>query len=120
MGFRPEPRRYKLTFDGDLEGLEVRVKSLTVRKFAEMGEATDAELLAMLADALVEWNLEAEDGTPVPATLEGIESQDSNLITRLISAWRTALTSVPPTSPLRSQNGAADLDLAALSRSLPS
>lgn len=76
--FKRNSKIYKLTFDTDdeLHGLEVQIKSLPVGEFvavtslAETANASaeaSTRLLHTLGDALVEWNLDDEDGTPVPA-----------------------------------------------------
>jgi hypothetical protein len=135
MGFRPEPRRYNLTFEGDLEGLHVKIGSVSVAQYTEIMSLTLLEmpvedviksqdrLLDLFAEALVEWDLEdADTGEPVPTSKEGVLSQDASLIIRVIAGWREALVSVPPTSKTPSPNGVSEteLDLATSSQSLPS
>lgn len=115
MGYKREAKIYKLKFtDDDMNGLEVRARSLNLGQFMEMLEmvtldegkltATDMQRIGDIfrgfASALVSWNLEDEDprgGTiPVPATLEGIYSQDMDFIMRIIAAWMEAISSVHP------------------------
>ncbi len=119
MGFRPSPVLIKLNFrDSDLEGLEVTMRSVTIREHAELlrGQASvssdlvesNEAYLAKFASKLVSWNLEnPESGEPVPATREGVDSLESNVFTQISRAWQQALLTVPPTSPAPSQNGAA-------------
>jgi hypothetical protein len=92
MGFKREPRTYLLVFDDpELEGLEVRARSLSV------GELNDDEttLLENFANALVKWNLEDRDGNPLPATLETLNTYpDIDFINGLARAWIKAVAGV--------------------------
>jgi hypothetical protein len=124
MGFRPEPRKILINFEEghDYYGVEVQMKSLTIRQYTDMFAETDnAKLIQIFAAHLVSWNVEDADGAPVPATLEGVDSQDTGLIVQLISAWQQALVTAPPTSPRQLPNGDRSrlADLASLSQSLP-
>lgn len=51
------------------------------------------EVFRDFAAHLVSWNLQ-EDGVPVPATLEGVNAQDSTFILRLARAWQEAISGV--------------------------
>lgn len=107
MGYRKVPTIYELVFeDGDLQGLVVRMKSIKlgrVRRLVQVTEGADddqvldnglEEMLGLFADGLVSWNLEEEDGTPVPATLEGIEDQEAGLVLTILRRWLNAMTGV--------------------------
>src|SRR5690349_1218841 len=101
MGYKHSPKVYRLAFD-DYEGLEVRARSVSLDEFlslVEIAGKTDPDDLERMfrgfADALVSWNLEDEDGTPVPATYEGIKGQDLDLILDIIGGWQDAIGSVP-------------------------
>ena len=112
MGYKRGPRIYRLIFDDpEYEGLEVRASSLTIRRMrelmnlqdtntddpAEAGKATD-KLFTTFADCLISWNLEDELGNPVPATLDGIESQESDFILPVITTWMETISGA--TGPL--------------------
>jgi hypothetical protein len=116
-GFVRERKVYKLTFrDHELEGLVVRARSVPLGVFLDLMElassagldtieeldwsnlpegAADAirRLLEEFGRALVEWNLEDENG-PVPATFEGLAGQDLDLAMEIIEAWMTAIAGV--------------------------
>jgi hypothetical protein len=62
------------------------------------------ETFQEFAEHLVSWNLQ-EDGVPIPATLEGVNSQDSMFILRLARAWQEALSGVGSPLPHGSSNG---------------
>lgn len=107
MGFRAPRTEITLTFDGypDLDGLEVRIRSVSVADYGRLtsGQMNDAEAMAAFAGALVAWNLEDDAGQPVPATLAGVGSLDSSFFTQLMAAWVRGMTSVPP--PLSRPSG---------------
>lgn len=139
MGFRKASKTFQLTWPegDDNHGLEVRMRSLPVRKLMALGHVQDeiatgkatadslAALFQIFAGALIEWNLEDEKGDPVPATLEGVENQDGDFITSMITAWMGAFASVPPPLPDGSNSGGTSpvestLELASSSQSLQS
>lgn len=116
MGFVQE-RVFRLVFDDDaFEGLEVRVRSLSIGQVVDIvdpPEATPREKALRgaqrLAEGLVEWNVEYPDGTPVPMTADGILSQDPALISAINQARLDAVIGVPdPLGP--SSNGGATSD----------
>lgn len=105
MGYRVKRDIYKLKFESaKYAGLEVRVyappmgvviamtalagtdltnlAAVTPDKLARVSEMFDAFL-----EALVDWNLEDDNGNPVPATAYGIKSQDSVFIQEIIHEW---------------------------------
>jgi len=105
-GFIRQRRVYRLNFadDTELAGLEVRARSVPLGEFmsivgladtAEPGSEEMKRLFGGFAEQLVSWNLEAEDGQPVPATLEGLYSQDFEFTMQLVLAWIEAIASVP-------------------------
>ncbi len=108
MGFKPQRRRYRLTFeDPELAGLEVVARSATVGAYQEIATLADVaspptaedvqkinHLYKAFADVLISWNIEDEADQPVPATLEGLLTQDMVLILQIIRAWMEAVASV--------------------------
>lgn len=119
MGFETPRRVLKLAFDDpELDGLEVKVRSVSLDRylgFADFGRLAELRTRAMtsddralvarmfdeFADALVEWNL-TEDGEPVPATRQGVRDQDAEFMTTVVLAWITALIGV--SAPLDSSS----------------
>jgi hypothetical protein len=109
VGFKRE-RVYSLIFDDpELNGLEVRARSASIgtfRRVTSLSDSDDAtmdsvlEMEQIFAKYLVSWNLEDSDDNPVPATFEGLDDQDPDLVTTIIGAWITALTQVLDASPL--------------------
>lgn len=113
MGFKVNRTVFVLKF-GDPELLGLRV----VAKKPSMGEQLDTINLLDLANLslptmkaedgerikegfrffgrfLVEWNLEEEDGTPVPCTPDGLLGLEDGLATSIVDAWVQAVSSVP-------------------------
>jgi hypothetical protein len=96
MGYEPKKKTFNLLFEGDeFDGLQVRTSSPSLgalRKITSLSEAgasdTDAldPMIRLFAELLVDWNVTCE-GEPVPATEDGLNSQDSEFVMNLIKAW---------------------------------
>lgn len=101
MGYRKVPTIYTFEFENH-PGLEVRLKSIKIgrlRKVVQLLDKQDVpdeeqidEILNLFAEALISWNLEEEDGTPVPADMAGIEDQDFTFILMILDTWMAGLT----------------------------
>lgn len=104
MGYKRNPKVYNLKFGEDTEypGLEVQVRSLSMGQLiaARTGKDDDdgkdgtEALIELLADRIIGWNLEDEDGTPVPTTLEAMKGEDSDLIMAIVDQWTDAVAGV--------------------------
>jgi len=124
-GFEVDTDVLRLVFEDDLEGMVVRIESMSTgdmldltkaaahlaRKFGrdfDMSNLEPADLESMsvlferFAEALVEWNLEKKK-VPIPATLAGVRSLKQSLTMRLIMAWMQAGSGVP--DPLAGGSG---------------
>lgn len=111
MGYKRPARIYTIVDwpDEDMAGLEVKARSVKLKKFIEFGRlmsnakaasAEDAEeaitnLVSFFAKALVSWNLEDDDGAPVPATYDGLIEQDNDFVMRIIFAWMQIVGGAP-------------------------
>jgi hypothetical protein len=129
VGFKAKHKTYKLIFeDEEFEGLEVLARSLPLGSFMDTigamptpAEALDpsrltaeqrgavGDMFAEFARALVSWNLEDDDGEPVPATLDGLQAQDIDFVMRIITAWMDALGGIPAPLAGRSTAGVPSL-----------
>lgn len=135
MGFVPERTIYRLNFTGTfLDGLLIRVGSLTVAEYTEMlnkgsqsstaEEATEANrwVAELFLSRLVEWNLESSPGVPTPKTVEGFQSHERPVVSSIINAWQIALVNIPAPLPDASNSGGTSqeesLDLGSSSQSL--
>lgn len=105
MGYRKIPRIHTLEMDGELEGLIVRVKSISFGKVRSLMRVMDSEdsngevmdaVLKTLTEALVSWTLEDEYGNPVPATAQGLESLDFDEVMAISGKWMEVLTGPSP------------------------
>lgn len=100
MGYKRNPKIYKLTFDEttDYPGLEVQVRTMTMGQLVSVwsGEiGTSARTFDLFMDRLVSWNLETEDGQPVPVTREAVEAEDDDMVNAVIKRWTDAVLGVP-------------------------
>lgn len=99
MGFRPKRQPLKLDFSGtEYEGLEVAVRPMPMSVMLDIAAAAatsdlsgSQHLTTTLGHALESWNVEDDDGQPVPADFDGLMSQDSRLVAAVIKAWVEAL-----------------------------
>ncbi|MFD5814419.1 hypothetical protein [Streptomyces sp. NPDC127038] len=132
MGFKRNPKIYRLKWeDGDYSGLEVSIRSLNMGQLLEAKSGKSASgkdglegTVELLADRIVDWNLEDEQGTPVPATLEAMKGEDDDLILDIINKWMEAVSGVPAPLEMPSPSGeisqVASIPTEALSPSLAS
>jgi hypothetical protein len=104
MGYKRK-KTVKLTWgddQGELAGLEVRARRISVERFLELGPLLEADFGSFTADdvktmremflefgaILASWNLEDEDtDEPVPCTPESFIAQDLELVNAIVSAW---------------------------------
>lgn len=101
MGYRKVPRIYTLTFDGDLEGLVVRMRGLKLGQMRALLKILDDEdtrtldeLPKFLADHLISWNLEDENGREVEASAEGLDQLDIEEVLTISNKWMDELVGV--------------------------
>lgn len=117
MGFVPKKKVYNLVFDDpEMQGLEVKIRGLNTGQVLDLEVKKDAaqrelandegsdeednsaivELLQLMSDQVISWNVMEEDGvTPVPTTMDGIRQQDLGFNMAIINAWQTAVAGVP-------------------------
>lgn len=99
MGYRRN-RRLDLTFnDEEWEGLEVAALRPSLGTYLEMRklepDATGTDrAVSLFAPCLAEWNLEDDDGNPVPTTEEALREQDPDLVVAILDAWINAVEGV--------------------------
>jgi hypothetical protein len=119
MGYKPKRKTYNLDFTGtDNEGLRVSIRGLNTGQYMDLFEAkTQAEtggetnrLLTIMANQLVSWNVEDDDDMPVPATLDGIKTQDLDFNLAIVNAWTVAMAGVPAPLEQPSTSGESSLE----------
>lgn len=107
MGFRVQRTVFNLRFKtgSHLDGLFVQAKSISMGEVMNLGSEADkarqgagvdeiSNLIKRFSEELVEWDLEDEDGTPTPPTLEGLLSHDPNVVLPIVLAWFDAMLQV--------------------------
>jgi hypothetical protein len=99
---------YALDFTGtDYEGLQATVRGLTVGEELELNEMefTPDRVVKALVQRLISWNVEDDQGQPVPTTFEGVCTQDGGMVLAILDALRQANSGVPDPLPQSSPSG---------------
>ena len=109
MGYKPKLKTYLVQFaeDHEYHGAEARLSGMTYGEWEQVtgldggeGEKSGADSVRRFVDHLISWNLEAEDGSPLPMTLDAIKAIDHNLVAALNNAWIQTLIGVHDADPL--------------------
>jgi hypothetical protein len=115
VGYRQERTPYRLYFaDGKYEGLEVFMKSVSVGKLMKMINIQSKlpddpkkieptvldDLFDVMGSALDSWNVEDDDGSPIPADLSGLYELDVVLLMDILGGWIEGMVNIP--APLAS------------------
>jgi hypothetical protein len=103
-GFRPKRAPMKLDFTGgEYAGLEITIRSVpmsVMQDVAATASSNDAaafrHIAATFAYAVESWNVEDDDGNPVPADLDGLMSQDPRFVMAVIKTWTEAQYGATP------------------------
>lgn len=101
MGFRLD-RTYVLAFEGAMAGAYVKLKATpvgVVLKLRSDSWETVDELAVLLAEYVIEWNLDGPDGEPLPITAEAIiNGLEQVVFVKIITEWAKAAAGI--TAPL--------------------
>jgi hypothetical protein len=101
VGYRKIPTIYTLDEIKGEPGLVVRMKTISFGKVRRLlalmdSDTNDSEVMgeisSQLVANLVSWNLEKEDGTVWPETLESIDEQEYELVLGMVNAWLDKIT----------------------------
>jgi hypothetical protein len=130
-GYKRKRTIYRLKFeDPEMDGLVVDTTGADIAEFVVIGELADLatdlttanlaaaaaamlDVKALFASHLVAWNLEDDDDVPVPATVEGVCTQDDDFILDLTTAWMEAVGGVSgPKEP--TSNGGSPFPVASI------
>lgn len=108
MGYT-RPRTIKLTWaDGEFAGLEVRVKRASLEAYFELmpvieggidvstpeGRQEFLDRFLEFGRYLVSWNVEDEDGKPVPCTPQEFTAMDPKFVREILDQWAEAIAGV--------------------------
>lgn len=101
MGHRAKRKIYHLKFaDPDMHDLAVAAHGATtgqVLQIAQFNTDKDidpAETFGWFIAALISWNLEDEDGQPMPHTVDALLALDPEYTRAIIGGWVDAVTGV--------------------------
>lgn len=106
MGYRAQRRTYPLSLGEEFAGLEATVSSVSIGEYLTLAGFTGENVpvsyaIDQFCANLIDWNLEDEEGKPIPVT--AAKDQDKELILALTSAWVGSLHGVAaplePSSP---------------------
>ena len=112
-GFRIPDKVALITFDGtDYEGAEVRAKlNVNFRYFSEIqatvaeGSTNGLKVAELFGEtALISWNLEDDDGNPIPANADGMATIPVELVNLIVGNWAEAVADIP--DPLEGKSNA--------------
>jgi hypothetical protein len=98
MGFRLD-RTYALRWDaGDLEGLEIDIRSTSVETMREVRALKLSQDETRLAEILIahikRWNFEDEAGETLPISVDSLLSQESVVLAAVAREWYLAAVGV--------------------------
>lgn len=119
---KPKNKRYRLLFGDDTghPGLEVTMRGMSAKEYLRImrhmvglnitemtneSVAAAETVIGLMADYVTEWNLEDDDGKPVPPTAESLLDQDLDLVLAVLTQWTTAIGGVAPPLPSSSNGG---------------
>ncbi|MEV6181355.1 hypothetical protein [Streptomyces sp. NPDC052015] len=120
MGYRPKRKIYNLDFTGtDYEGLEVKMRALTVGEELEFDalrgkDGNAREFFELLATLLVSWNVEDDEGRAVPCSFKGVCSQDGAMVLAILNAGQAAASGVSDPLPQSSPSGEPSPEVSAI------
>jgi hypothetical protein len=109
MGYKPKLKTYLVRFEESHEyhGAEARLRGVTYGEWEQMtgldggeGETNGAASVRRFIEHLISWNLEDEDGKPLPMTLDAVKAIDHDLVAALNNAWIQTLIGVHNADPL--------------------
>lgn len=110
MGFKVEGRTEIVLDFSDLPalaGLRVRCRSVSTAEVQRIDQLTGEEQYrALMGDVVLEWNLEAEDGSPLALTPEALKTQEPWVGQSIYQAWQRGLYTPPSPLSEPSKNGA--------------
>lgn len=123
MGYKKPETVYLLQFE-ERAGLEVRAASVSMGRLLDISDMAESlrvgeaknfaearELFGEFASRLRSWNLEEDDGTPIPCDQEHLMQQEFGFASELLLAWFDAIASVPDPLGPRSTGGLPSVEL---------
>jgi hypothetical protein len=87
-----------LTVDEFHEGLRLGALANKSDRVSDALVESDSKINELFAERITSWNLEDDDGNPLPANYKEIKQLPNRTVAIMIREWFTAMTAVPPTS----------------------
>jgi hypothetical protein len=87
-----------LTVEEFHEGLRLGALASKSEKISDAAVESDDQINNLFAKRLVSWNLEGDDGHPLPPTIEIIKGLPNRTVSIMVREWFKAMTAVPPDS----------------------
>lgn len=109
MGYKAKLKTYLVQFQEGHEyhGAEARLRGITYAEWEQMtgmdggdGDNNGAKSVQRFVEHLVSWNLEDENGRPLPTTMDAVRALDKDLMAALNNAWIQTLIGVHDADPL--------------------
>ncbi len=129
MGYKAPVKVFVLRFEADeYEGLEIKAKSLPFGEFLRLGELAKQfkgaesgdqalnEALETLCKSIKSWNLEDEDGKPLPVSVASLMELDFDFVMSVFTAWMDGISGVTGPLDKKSPGGQPLGDVASLPR----
>lgn len=116
MGYKSRPRTFLLSFeDEEYKGLEIEMKGLSVAGFLTLAKVTSSDnqtqeqvgtMFRLFSTGLKSWNMEDEDGTPLPPTYDSVLTLDSDFVIHVVASWMEGMAGVDKELGKGSDSGA--------------
>lgn len=111
MGFKKPTRIINLVFEDEYEGLEINAKAPSVKTIMKISKLQEEsinaipQLVDILIEHLIDWNMEEDDGSPTVLDKEALDLLDLSLLRGIVEAWATAVAGVSAPLEQDSNNG---------------
>jgi len=111
MGFKKPTRIINLVFEDEYEGLEINAKAPSVKTIMKISKLQEEsinaipQLVDILIEHLIDWNMEEDDGSLTVLDKEALDLLDLSLLRGIVEAWATAVAGVSAPLVQDSDNG---------------
>lgn len=119
MGFKKPVKVYVLSFDEDeYKGLEVKIRGMSMKEMLDISRLEGKEdresielMMSLFTEKIISWNMEEDDGTPVPHTTATLMDLDPDFVGACIGTYMDAVKGV--SAPLEKPSDSGTPSLAA-------
>jgi hypothetical protein len=121
MGYKRKIYKLRWPEGHELHGLEISMRGMSMDDLGTViglqsssASTPGPELIGPLIDVFARnvqaWNVEDEDGNPVPVTEANIRAEDSRMLLQVVMSWAEKATTVAPPLPPTSSAGNPSLE----------